>query len=119
MVIPDEDKIADYYDYRHQLDQLGADFREVITHPTYSLPFLQSGRLVKVKYGKLDFGWGVVINYQKRVPPKVYFIFYLFHPIEPNQNILSRSEPPNSHTRRGPATRTICRRRTPRLCHRF
>ena len=63
MIIPDEDKIADYYDYRQQLDQLGADFREVITHPTYSLPFLQSGRLVKVKYGKLDFGWGVVINY--------------------------------------------------------
>ena len=79
MVIPDEDKIADYYDYRQQLDQLGADFREVITHPTYSLPFLQSGRLVKVKYGKLDFGWGVVINYQKRVPPKVDFMFYFLY----------------------------------------
>ncbi|KAL1687663.1 rRNA-processing arch domain-containing protein [Schizophyllum commune] len=70
MKIPDEHLIAEYYDCRQQLDQLGEDFRQVITHPTYSLPFLQPGRLIKVKYKKLDFGWGVVINYQKRLPPK-------------------------------------------------
>lgn len=71
IVIPDEEQVADYYEYRQQLDQMANDFKEVITHPTYSLPFLQPGRLVKVKYQKLDFGWGVVINYQKRTPPKV------------------------------------------------
>jgi len=70
-VIPDETLVSQYYDYRHQLDQLVADFREVITHPTYSLPFLQPGRLVKVKYEKLDFGWGVIVNYQKRLPIRV------------------------------------------------
>ncbi|CAL1711225.1 unnamed protein product [Somion occarium] len=70
VVIPDEPLVAEYYDYRQQLDQMASDFKEVITHPSYSLPFLQSGRLVKVKYQKLDFGWGVIINYQKRVPPK-------------------------------------------------
>ncbi|KAG6865812.1 ATP-dependent RNA helicase mtr4 [Blastosporella zonata] len=69
-VIPDENLVAEYYEYRQQLDQMAADFREVITHPTYSLPFLQPGRLVKVKYQKLDFGWGVIINYQKRLPPR-------------------------------------------------
>ncbi|KAF9004640.1 rRNA-processing arch domain-containing protein [Cyathus striatus] len=69
-IIPDEALVAQYYEYRQQLDQMSADFREVITHPTYSLPFLQPGRLVKVKHQKLDFGWGVVINYQKRLPPK-------------------------------------------------
>ncbi|KAM6494916.1 rRNA-processing arch domain containing protein [Amanita muscaria] len=68
--IADEALVAEYYDYRQQLDQMGADFREVVTHPTYALPFLQPGRLVKVKYQTLDFGWGVVINYQKRLPPK-------------------------------------------------
>ncbi|KAH8110971.1 antiviral helicase [Phellopilus nigrolimitatus] len=68
--IPDEKLVAEYFDYRQQLDQMGADFREVITHPTYSLPFLQPGRLVKVKHENLDFGWGVIINYQKRLPPK-------------------------------------------------
>ena len=50
---------------------MNADFREVITHPAYSLPFMRPGRLVKIKHQKLDFGWGVVVNYQKRLPPKV------------------------------------------------
>jgi len=72
-VIPDEALVSQYYEYRHQLDQLVADFREVITHPTYSLPFLQPGRLVRVKYEKLDFGWGVIVNYQKRLPIRVTF----------------------------------------------
>ena len=50
---------------------MGADLREVITHPTYSLPFLQPGRLVKIKHQQFDFGWGIIVNYQKRIPPKV------------------------------------------------
>ena len=77
-VIPDEALISQYYDCRQQLDELVADFREVITHPTYSLPFLKSGRLVKVKYQKLDFGWGIVINFQKRLPPKVCLDVHMF-----------------------------------------
>ena len=69
-MIPDEDLVSQYYECRQQLDQLTSDFREVITHPTYALPFLQPGRLVKVNHQKLDFGWGVVVNFEKRVPPK-------------------------------------------------
>jgi ATP-dependent RNA helicase DOB1 len=72
MVIADEPLVAEYYEYRQQLDQMAADFRDVITHPTYSLPFLQGGRLVKVKYQKLDFGWGVIVGFQKRLPPKAW-----------------------------------------------
>ncbi|KZW01328.1 antiviral helicase [Exidia glandulosa HHB12029] len=68
--VEDEAQIKDYYELRQQLDVLQSDFRDVITHPTYCLPFLQVGRLVKVKHEDLDFGWGVVINYQKRLPPK-------------------------------------------------
>ena len=71
IVVPDEELVAEYYDFRQQLDQMAADFKDVITHPNYSLPFLQPGRLVKVKHQKLDFGWGVIVNYQKRLPPKV------------------------------------------------
>jgi ATP-dependent RNA helicase DOB1 len=70
-VVPDEELVAQYYECRQQLDQMSADFREVVHHPIYSLPFLQPGRLVKVKHNDLDFGWGVVINCQKRLPPKV------------------------------------------------
>ncbi len=71
--VPDEELVASYYNLRQQLDQLSADFKEVTTHPNYVLPFLQPGRLVKVKYQQLDFGWGVIVNYQKRLPSKVCF----------------------------------------------
>ncbi|GAA5995397.1 ATP-dependent RNA helicase MTR4 [Rhodotorula paludigena] len=70
IVIPDEDNIADYYDLRQQLDLLNRDLRDVLNHPTYALPFLQPGRLVRVKHDDLDFGWGVVVNYQKRLGAK-------------------------------------------------
>ena len=90
-VIPDEQLVAEYYEYRQQLDQMGQDFRDVITHPNYSLPFLQPGRLVKVKYQKLDFGWGVIINYSKRLPPKVRDRqTRMVHPDLPNVNRISQ-----------------------------
>lgn len=60
-----------YYGCRQTLDRLAEDFRTVITHPTYSLPFLQPGRLIRVKCRDADFGWGVVINFQKRLRSKV------------------------------------------------
>lgn len=72
IAIADEDTIGDYYDLRKQLEILNKDLRDVLNHPTYALPFLQPGRLVRVKHGEdLDFGWGVVVNYQKRTGPKV------------------------------------------------
>lgn len=71
IVIPDEENIADYYELRQQLDILNKDLRDVLNHPTYALPFLQPGRLVRVKHDDMDFGWGCVVNYQKRVGIKV------------------------------------------------
>ncbi|KAL7424483.1 ATP-dependent RNA helicase mtr4 [Cryptotrichosporon argae] len=68
--IEDEDAIAEYYDLRQQLQQLEQDFKAVITHPTYILPFLQPGRMVEVRDGDRDFGWAVVVAYNKIVNPK-------------------------------------------------
>ncbi|EIW68625.1 hypothetical protein TREMEDRAFT_63092 [Tremella mesenterica DSM 1558] len=68
--IEQEESIKDYYDLRSLLSDKGADFQSVITHPSYSLPFLQSGRLIEVRDGDKDFGWGVVVAYNKVTPPK-------------------------------------------------
>ena len=73
MLIDDEDNIAEYYDLRKQLDILNTDLRDVLNHPTYALPFLQPGRLVRVKVDVIDFGWGCVVSYSKRTGPKVCF----------------------------------------------
>ena len=68
IVVPDEEDVADYYEIRRQLDELNKDLRDVITHPIYSAPFLNPGRLVYISHNGADFGWGIILNHQKKVP---------------------------------------------------
>jgi ATP-dependent RNA helicase DOB1 len=67
MEIEDESIIRDYYDLRKQLNVYTQDMRDVMQHPNYSLPYIQSGRLVEVQYGEFSFGWAAICNFQKRV----------------------------------------------------
>ncbi|KAL8990752.1 MAG: hypothetical protein Q9177_000671 [Variospora cf. flavescens] len=66
MKITDEDTIKEYYDLRKQIDTYSEDMKSVIAHPNYCLPFMQPGRLVRIKYQDLDFGWGAVVNFVER-----------------------------------------------------
>ncbi|KAF9511630.1 hypothetical protein BS47DRAFT_1372965 [Hydnum rufescens UP504] len=68
IVVQDEENVADYYEIRAQLEELQKDVRDVITHPNYAVPFLNAGRLVYIKHGSLDFGWGIILNHQKKQP---------------------------------------------------
>ena len=68
--ITDEGTIREYYDLRQQIGTYTKDMRDVITHPNYCLQFMQSGRLVKIKYKDYDFGWGAVVNFTPRKPNK-------------------------------------------------
>lgn len=70
MEIPDESTIKDYYDLRQSLATYTKDMRDVINHPNYSLQFMQGGRLVHIKHGNLDFGWGAVVKFTPRRAPK-------------------------------------------------
>ncbi|XP_036382027.1 exosome RNA helicase MTR4 [Megalops cyprinoides] len=64
--IPNEESVVTYYKIRQQLAKLGKEIEEYIHKPKYCLPFLQPGRLVKVKNEEDDFGWGVVVNFSKK-----------------------------------------------------
>ncbi|XP_030883222.1 exosome RNA helicase MTR4 [Leptonychotes weddellii] len=66
IVIPNEESVIIYYKIRQQLAKLGKEIEEYIHKPKYCLPFLQPGRLVKVKNEGDDFGWGVVVNFSKK-----------------------------------------------------
>ncbi|KAG8519796.1 Exosome RNA helicase MTR4, partial [Galemys pyrenaicus] len=66
IVIPNEESVIIYYKIRQQLSKLGKEIEEYIHKPKYCLPFLQPGRLVKVKNEGDDFGWGVVVNFSKK-----------------------------------------------------
>uniref|UniRef100_A0A8C5M953 RNA helicase n=1 Tax=Leptobrachium leishanense TaxID=445787 RepID=A0A8C5M953_9ANUR len=64
--IPNEESVVTYYKIRQQLVKLGKEIEDFIHKPKYCLPFLQPGRLVKVKSEESDFGWGVVVNFSKK-----------------------------------------------------
>lgn len=65
--IPMESSIATYYHIRDQLDSLAKQFRSFITAPTYLVPFLQPGRMVKVqKENDEEFEWGIIVNFKKQ-----------------------------------------------------
>ncbi|NXE25029.1 MTREX helicase, partial [Ardeotis kori] len=66
IAIPNEENVVIYYKIRQQLAKLGKEIEEYIHKPKYCLPFLQPGRLVKVKNEGDDFGWGVVVNFSKK-----------------------------------------------------
>ena len=67
MEVEQESVIADYYDLKEKIAVYEQDMKDVINHPNYCLPFIQPGRLVKIKNGKTLFDWGVIINYNKRL----------------------------------------------------
>ncbi|XP_044753460.1 exosome RNA helicase MTR4-like [Coccinella septempunctata] len=62
--IDNEEQIASYYDIRQQLDKLVIDFRKYLTNYESLLPFLQPGRLVKIKTADAEYDWGIVVNYK-------------------------------------------------------
>ncbi|KAF6125882.1 Mtr4 exosome RNA helicase [Phyllostomus discolor] len=66
IVIPNEESVVVYYKIRQQLARLGQEIEAYTHKPKYCLPFLQPGRLVKVKNEGDDFGWGVVVNFSKK-----------------------------------------------------
>ncbi len=65
MVIPGEETVEEYYRLREQLRKLRKLFIDTMNQPIYCLPFLQPGRLVRIRDNDTDWGWGVVVNFQK------------------------------------------------------
>lgn len=64
--IEDETDVKEYYDLQQQLDGYREDERKVITHPSNILPHLKSGRLLKVKVADNNYGWAIVIDFNRR-----------------------------------------------------
>ncbi|KAF7277949.1 hypothetical protein GWI33_009065 [Rhynchophorus ferrugineus] len=63
--IQEEDQVASYYTIRQELEALGVQFRTYITKPQYLIPFMQPGRLLKIKTQEGEYDWGAVVNFKK------------------------------------------------------
>lgn len=64
--VEEEEAISEYYRIRQQLEACKSDFRKVIHHHAYCVPFIQVGRLVRIKDGESDYGWSAVVNLHKK-----------------------------------------------------
>lgn len=69
--IESEGDVAECYDLQRQLEGYQDDLKTVITHPSVAIPFMQPGRMVRVRYGDVDFDWGAIVAYSKRSMPRV------------------------------------------------
>lgn len=63
--IKDEAGITSYHHIREQLDSLGKKYHEFYTNPQYLVPFLQPGRMIKVKTDEDEYDWGIIVNFKK------------------------------------------------------
>ncbi|PIA43943.1 hypothetical protein AQUCO_01800177v1 [Aquilegia coerulea] len=61
-----EAEVAEYHKIRLDIAQLEKKMMSEITRPERILYFLLPGRLVKVRDGGTDWGWGVVVNVMKK-----------------------------------------------------
>ncbi|KXS11346.1 antiviral helicase [Gonapodya prolifera JEL478] len=72
LTIPDETNVNAYSEVKKALTDCVEDRRAIVNHPTYALPYMQPGRLVRVKVDTdesepvQDYGWGVLISFQKK-----------------------------------------------------
>merc|ERR1740130_1932238 len=57
-----DEAIADYYYLTKELERRGEEKRQVIIKPENVAPFLNPGRLVAMKDGAVDWGWGVLVS---------------------------------------------------------
>jgi len=62
--------IAELFALQDQLRASKLKAKEIVNKPIHLLPFLNPGRLCKVAGTGKDWGWGVIVNFQKKSVPK-------------------------------------------------
>ena len=92
MEVEKESVIAEYYDLKEKIAVYEQDMKDVMNHPNYCLPFMQPGRLVRIRNDKTLFDWGVVITYNKRLKPIVLSLFRPILQSESRRGILTPRE---------------------------
>lgn len=66
IVISNEKKVRDYFNIKNQIQILSKEFTEYIRRPEHLMPFINSGRLIKVVSDKgSDLGWATILDFKK------------------------------------------------------
>jgi ATP-dependent RNA helicase DOB1 len=64
--VENEDQVREYHYIRSQLERLRHTMADTIRTPINALPFLNPGRMVQVKDGDIEWGYGAVIKFHKK-----------------------------------------------------
>jgi ATP-dependent RNA helicase DOB1 len=65
-IVIESPEISSYFKLQEQIDQIRSELKEFTNKPIHALPYMQPGRLVYIKDGADDWGWGVVISFTKK-----------------------------------------------------
>lgn len=63
--IKDEASVGEYFQLCAAMEGVRNEMRRIITTPAHALPFLQPGRLVRVTDGETEWGWGILVDFQR------------------------------------------------------
>ncbi|TKY60772.1 HUA ENHANCER 2 [Spatholobus suberectus] len=81
-----EAEVSEYHKLKLEIAQLEKKMMSKIIRPEIILYFLVPGRLIKVREGGTDWGWGVVVNVVKKPSGGGYIVDTLLHCSPPHSN---------------------------------
>lgn len=64
----EDHEVRTYFKLREVAEKLRKEVRDEVHKPSYILPFMQPGRLVRVRdtVKNVDFGWGLIVQFTKK-----------------------------------------------------
>nr|KYP67548.1 Superkiller viralicidic activity 2-like 2 [Cajanus cajan] len=88
-----EAEVSEYHKLKLEIAQLEKKMMSKIIRPEIILYFLVPGRLIKVREGGTDWGWGVVVNVVKKPSGGGYIVDTLLHCSPGSNENSSRPKP--------------------------
>ncbi|KAL5174427.1 DExH-box ATP-dependent RNA helicase DExH10 [Glycine soja] len=88
-----EAQVSEYHKLKLEIAQLEKKIMSKIIRPEIILYFLVPGRLIKVREGGTDWGWGVVVNVVKKPSGGGYIVDTLLHCSPVSNENSSRPKP--------------------------
>lgn len=104
-----DEVVADYYFLTKELEKRRGELRRLVTMPEHIVPFLNPGRLVHMKDGDTDWGWGILVAAgRKKIPAQQgeedsepLWVLEVFLPTEPGTFEKNRPCPPTGSKSEG------------------
>ncbi|PAV77833.1 hypothetical protein WR25_19969 [Diploscapter pachys] len=102
--VEEESNLTALFDMKKQMDIHELTIKKIVRQPVHVVPFLQSGRMICIKAGTREFGWGVVVNYKRKINPddasQHLYIIEVFIPVSPSS--LTETNAQNSNALKPP-----------------